>query len=135
MGAGILDVEGGSRQLFDYVTNGMLEWVSMDEFFDVAVLNGERIGMPSGMEKQRSMLYDRFPDETLAIDSYFEAVDEWDGLLFVARALGGLTPAFMLPFWRYLVSRHTALSGSTVKERLGQIGASQGLQGTLGELP
>ena len=133
VGGSVLDVDDGSRQLFDYVTNGMLEWTPLDCEFDIAVVDGERMAMPAGLGKLRSVLYDSFPAERVAIDNYFDAVHEWDGLFFVVRALAGLTPTLVMPLWRWLIRKHTALTGITVKTRLDQIGASQRLQGTLGE--
>ena len=133
VGGKVLDLDDGSRQLFDYVTNGMLEWTPLDPEFDIAVVNGERMAMPSGLSKLRSVLYDSFPAERIVIDDYFEAVHEWDGLFFVVRALGGLTPTLLMPLWRRLTRKYLALTGITVKARLDQIGASPRLQGTLGE--
>lgn len=62
------------RAVFDEVAEGRLEWAFMGPVYDRIVIGDDEYPFPAGRENLRRMLHERFPDETVAIDRYFEMV-------------------------------------------------------------
>ena len=68
-----------ARRLFDYVTDEQVEWVRMDDVYDVAVVDGTKFEFRSGMAQQIRDLTARFPESERAIKAYFVDVDRTAG--------------------------------------------------------
>ena len=60
------------RRLFDYVTDGRLEWEPMDDHFDRVFLGDEHWDLVAGKQAYRDALVHAFPGEEQAIDTYLE---------------------------------------------------------------
>ena len=60
------------RRLFDYVTDGALEWAPMDDHFDRIFLGEESWDLVAGKPAYRDALVAAFPAEEAAIDRYLE---------------------------------------------------------------
>ncbi|MEH6605027.1 MAG: NAD(P)/FAD-dependent oxidoreductase [Pseudomonadales bacterium] len=58
------------RRLFDYVTDGALEWEPMDDHFDRIFLGPEQFDLVAGKVAYREALVAAFPEEEQAIDTY-----------------------------------------------------------------
>jgi all-trans-retinol 13,14-reductase len=115
------------RAVFDYLSEGRLEWAPMPDVYDRAVIGGKTYEFPSGEERLRTRLKGYFPGEERAIDGYFRAVKSArraSGLFFaekavprpIAWAAGGL---MRRPFLRW--SERTTLEvlrGLTKNEEL-----------------
>jgi len=60
------------RRLFDYVTDGKLEWAAMDDHFDRVFLGDEHYDLVAGKQAYRDALVEAFPEEEQAIDTYLD---------------------------------------------------------------
>lgn len=80
-----------SRSLFDYVTDGQLEWAPMDENFDRIFLGEQSYDLMAGKTAYRKALIDAFPGESGAIDTYFQYLAE------VSRQIRWHTLAKIMP--------------------------------------
>jgi len=74
------DLEEGHnfRVLFDYVTRGKVRWKKMPYIYDKFVFPDITLEVPSDAEDFRARLKDLFPNESAAIDQYFEDVTAAD---------------------------------------------------------
>ncbi|WP_300380065.1 NAD(P)/FAD-dependent oxidoreductase [uncultured Alcanivorax sp.] len=93
-----------ARRLFDYVTDGKLQWAAMDDHYDRLFIGDRQIDLVAGPEAFAKELKSQFPGEEQAIDSYL------DYLSLVAKAMPGVTLAKVLPNlmagpFRYLARR------------------------------
>lgn len=76
-----------ARRLFDYVTDGQLQWAAMDDHYDRLFIGDRQIDLVAGPEAFAKELKSQFPGEEQAIDSYL------DYLSRVAKAMPGVTLA------------------------------------------
>ena len=60
------------RRLFDFVTDGKLEWAPMDDHFDRVFLGEEQYDLVAGKQAYRDALVAAFPEEAQAIDTYLD---------------------------------------------------------------
>ena len=93
-----------ARRLFDYVTDGKLQWAAMDDHYDRLFIGDRQIDLVAGPEAFAKELKSQFPDEEQAIDSYLDYLSQ------VAKAMPGVTLAKVLPNlmagpFRYLARR------------------------------
>ena len=80
-------------KLFDYITEGRLEWADMGEVYDRIFLGDKSFDLVKGVESFKKKLKSYFPDDAKAIDDYVD-------LIFKANRTGG--PFYMnkaLPPW------------------------------------
>ena len=61
-------------KIFNYISTDPLHWESMGEIYDVAIIEGDKYEFPSGKENLISKLIGYFPDESTAINKYFELI-------------------------------------------------------------
>ena len=81
-----------SRRLYDFVTDGQLQWAPMDANFDRFFIGEERFDVLAGKQAYRDSLRARFPDEEAAIDAYLERLDKASdavGILGLEKLLPG----------------------------------------------
>ncbi|MBT8048214.1 MAG: NAD(P)/FAD-dependent oxidoreductase [Xanthomonadales bacterium] len=64
------------RRLFDYITDGALQWAPMDDHFDRIFLGEEHYDLVAGKAAYRAALIDAFPEEEHAIDTYLAYMRE-----------------------------------------------------------
>ncbi len=62
------------RWMFDYITDGNLQWAEMDEVFDRIQIAGDHYEIGRGRKEQEARIVSHFPDEAAAIKKYFELV-------------------------------------------------------------
>jgi all-trans-retinol 13,14-reductase len=62
------------HKIFDYVTEGTLQWSSMGEVYDRAVIGSDVYDFVCGAENQIQNLIGHFPEEVLAIREYFSII-------------------------------------------------------------
>lgn len=65
-----------ARRLFDYITDGELQWAPMDANYDRFYIGDEQYDLMAGRKAFREGLVARFPKEAAAIDRYLELLDE-----------------------------------------------------------
>lgn len=88
-------------RLFQYITDGSLEWASMGEVYDRAVFGDFTFDFVTGKEALRDKLVAAFPSEKTAIDGYLKLVLETSGKarsFFGQKALPGLVGRVAYPF-------------------------------------
>lgn len=127
------DVQPGTmlRRIFDEITDGRLEWADMGEVYDRVVLGDEEFAFVKGREKLRAALQRRFPNETQAIDSYFDLVARVVAStqhFFMEKALPSPLAALIGPFLR---RRFLRLARRTTREVLESLTSDQRLIGVL----
>ncbi len=84
------------RRLFDYITDGKLEWAPMDENYDRFFLGEKVVNLRAGKEGLRLSLLDAFPDEQEAIDQYVKLLGKVaDGMQWYT--LSKLAPGILSP--------------------------------------
>lgn len=80
-----------TRQLFDFISDGQLQWAPMDKNYDRFFIGGERFDMVAGKRDCVDALKKRFPQEHGAIDEYMRRLDA------VGRAVQALTMEKLVP--------------------------------------
>ena len=68
--------QGVLRRMFDYVTDGELEWADMGEVYDRIVIGDKTYDFPKGVENWKTAMKNYFPNDTEAIDKYVDLVFE-----------------------------------------------------------
>jgi len=63
------------RRLFDFVTDGELEWADMGEVYDRIIIDDRSYDFVKGRERFRETMHGHFPNEVDAIDRYLERID------------------------------------------------------------
>jgi len=85
-----------TRQMFDYLSSGKLEWAAMDDEYDRFYVGDKVFNTKAGKREFRDNLIRQFPDETKAINRYLRLLDK----------VGNAMPAFalnrVLGFWQRL---------------------------------
>lgn len=84
--------------LFNWLSEGRLEWDSLGDVYDEFIIDGERYCPPIGRRAYKAFLKERFPSEDAAIDKYCHylfSVERWVPLLFGSKSafIPGLTKA------------------------------------------
>ena len=63
-----------ARKMFDYVSNGQIEWAYMGEVYDRIRFGDDEYALQAGNENFRACLKEWFPEEEQAIDAYIQLV-------------------------------------------------------------
>ena len=79
------------RKLFDFLSDRKLRWADMGEIYDTVYLGEEKFEFPKGEKPLRAALLDRFPEESAAIDEYFQLIRS------VAKAMRSYSALKLLP--------------------------------------
>lgn len=85
-----------SRQMFDYLSDGKLEWAPMDEEYDRFYIGDKVFNAKAGKQKFRDNLIRQFPGEEKAIDRYLKLLDK------VGKALPAYGMKRVFGFWHYV---------------------------------
>ena len=64
------------RFLFDFLTNKKVEWESIGSIYDVVKINGNTYEFTAGKQNQINQLKKYFPNESTAINQYFELIEK-----------------------------------------------------------
>ena len=64
-----------TRKMFDFVSDGELQWAPMDDNYDRFFFGDERFDAVAGKKQYVAALKQRFPDEENAIDQYMTHMD------------------------------------------------------------
>jgi all-trans-retinol 13,14-reductase len=70
----VSDPRGAGRRLFDFITDGELEWADMGDVYDRIILGGNSYDFVKGLENFRAQMHEYFPSEKDAINQYLEKV-------------------------------------------------------------
>ena len=63
-----------TRRIFDFLTDGELDWADMGEVYDRIILGDNSYNYVKGLENFRAQMHEYFPSERDAIDRYLEKV-------------------------------------------------------------
>ncbi len=68
------------RKAFDYISDGQLKWVALDDIYDRAIFGQEEFEFVNGRAPQKAQLKKYFPEpkDQIAIEKYFALLDEVD---------------------------------------------------------
>ncbi len=117
-------------RLFATITEGRLQWASLGQVYDQAVIGDFTFNFVAGRENLRAALHAAFPHESAAIEGYFQAVGETVAAsqnYFAAKTLPGLAgkaaQRMARGFYRY--------AERTVHAVLTELGASPLLKAVL----
>ena len=81
------------RRMFDYLTDGQLEWAPMGEVYDRMICGNSQFDFRSGYRELRADLIARFPEEEQGIRRYFQMIRE------VKNATPLTVAKRMMPLW------------------------------------
>ncbi len=65
-----------TRRLFDYVTDGQLEWARLPSIYNRMRIGEQSYAIPAGREAYRQALLSWFPEDADAIDAYLEDIQQ-----------------------------------------------------------
>jgi all-trans-retinol 13,14-reductase len=68
------DPTSAAHAMFEYLSEGRLEWRMMPDVYDRVIVNGMRFDYVRGESRLRDALTQAFPAETRAIDGYFQMI-------------------------------------------------------------
>jgi len=85
-----------TRQMFDYLSSGKLEWAPMDAEYDRFYVGDKVFNTQAGKREFRDNLIRQFPDETKAINRYLRLLDK------VGNAMTAFALKRVLGFWQRL---------------------------------
>jgi all-trans-retinol 13,14-reductase len=100
---GEMDQGNLSRQVFDYVTEGVLRWQKMPYVFEKFIYPDLSLHVPSDPEDYQQKLAELFPKEYVAIRTYFRdiyRVAAWSGSQIVKKTLPPFIAAIIQFFER-----------------------------------
>lgn len=122
---------GSSRRIFDFITNGELEWADMGEVYDRIILGENSYDFVKGLENFRAKIHSYFPSEKDAINRYLELVistAKKAQLFFAEKAM----PPFVSKLFGGMMRRTTLKEATrTTREVIEEITQNQELIGVL----
>jgi all-trans-retinol 13,14-reductase len=122
---------GMAHRIFDFLTDGELEWADMGDVYDRIILGDEAYDFVKGPERFRAKLHEYFPAEKDAIDQYLETVTatvKKAQLFFAEKAV----PPFVSTLFGRMMRRPALKEATrTTREVLEEITSNQELIGVL----
>jgi all-trans-retinol 13,14-reductase len=122
---------GMTRRLFDFITDGELEWADMGDVYDRIILGDNAYDLVKGYENYRAQLHEYFPQDKDAIDQYLEkviATVKKAGLFFAEKAV----PPYVSSLFGGMMRRPVLKEATrTTREVLEEITQNQELIGVL----
>jgi len=130
------------RRVFDFVTDGELEWADMGDVYDRIIIDDRSYDFVKGRERFRETLHSYFPKETRAIDDYLEkirATTKKGQLFFAEKALPSMVSSVFGGLMRRPLLKEARVTTRQVLESLTQdqelIGVLTGQWGDYGLVP
>ncbi|MBI3992222.1 MAG: NAD(P)/FAD-dependent oxidoreductase, partial [Candidatus Lambdaproteobacteria bacterium] len=114
---GELEPGSANRAIFDYLTEGRLEWQPMPQEFERFVYPGLDFRVPSDPAEYERRLIARFPAEAAGIRRYFRDIRR-AALGFILAHLADALPAGLRGGFRLLTARPVRLAGMTTRAYL-----------------
>jgi all-trans-retinol 13,14-reductase len=105
------------RSIFNYLTNGKLQWQQMPNLFDKFVYPDFTFAVDANVDRFKADLIQQFPDEEAGIDRYFKDIQtaaNW----FIAHSLFELFPTFLQPLLNRVFRRFGTLASQTTAQYL-----------------
>jgi all-trans-retinol 13,14-reductase len=127
----VLEPANPVRKLFDYVTDGRLQWQAMSDVYDRICLADREYDFVAGRERFRARLIAYFPSQASSIDRYLKLIAEAarsNGGYFAAKALPSFLSGWLAPL---LQRKFLRFSDATTAARLATITDDKELTGVL----
>lgn len=115
------------RRMFDYVSDGQLQWAPMDPVYDRIVLGNETFDFVQGSAAFKERMHQYFPEEKKAIDAYVKLIKKvsWVAApFFFERAL---PPWLAKPLYKRLTTPFLDYARKTTGEVLQNLTKNQKL--------
>ena len=109
------------RRVFDFVSDGALEWADMGEVYDRICIGERSYDLVKGRQRFRDSLHGYFPDQVEAIDRYLERIDATarkGQMFFAEKALPRLISSLAGGLMRRGALREARVSTREVLESL-----------------
>ena len=95
-----------TRKMFDYLSDGKLEWAPMDDEYDRFYIGDKVFNAKAGKQEFRDNLIGQFPDEEQAIDAYMNLLKSAGNAMSsfgMARVLEPWQQTLMSPYLKWKV--------------------------------
>lgn len=139
---GVTHPKAMGRRLFDFLTNGALEWADMGEVYDRIILGDRAYDFVKGLENFRAKMHEYFPSDTDAIDRYLDKVvstAKKTAMFFAEKAVPPFVSALFGGAMRRPVLKDATRTTRDVLEEITQnqelIGVLTGQYGDYGLVP
>lgn len=119
------------RRLFDFLTDGKLEWADMGDVYDRIILGNDAYDFVKGLDRFRERMHGYFPADADAIDAYLErviATAKKAQLFFAEKAMPPLVSKLVGGMMRRPVLKEAT---RTTREVLEELTSNQELIGVL----
>ncbi|MBL7684449.1 MAG: NAD(P)/FAD-dependent oxidoreductase [Deltaproteobacteria bacterium] len=119
------------RKIFDYITDQQLQWAEMASTYDRIIFGKESYNFVSGKKNLIKKLVEYFPEEKMAIEQYFQAVESCAKSaknFFMEKSLPSFISKIASPF---LSKSFLEYSNQTTQEVLSKLTQNQKLIGLL----
>lgn len=133
---------GSARRIFDFITDGALEWADMGEVYDRIILGERAYDFVKGLEGFRAKMHEYFPAEKDAINRYLEqvvATAKKAQLFFMEKAMPPFVSTLLGGVMRRPVLKEATRTTRDVLEEITQnqelIGVLTGQFGDYGLVP
>lgn len=130
------------RRMFDFVTDGELEWADMGDVYDRIIIDGRKYDFVKGRERFRETMHGYFPSEKRAIDQYLAKVDSTGkkaSLYFAEKAVPSIVSSTVGGLMRRPLLKEARVTTREVLESFTQnqelIGVLTGQWGDYGLVP
>lgn len=93
----VQDPRSPVRKAFDHITNSAVQWTTMPDVYDRAIIDGRKFDLMAGMERLGEGLKKDFPGEGRAIDKYISgvrAVNRFASLYYAEKVMPAPAAAF-----------------------------------------
>jgi all-trans-retinol 13,14-reductase len=101
---GDVGAETRTRKMFDYLSDGKLEWAPMDEEYDRFYIGEKEFCAQAGKQQFRDNLVHQFPNEEKAIDAYMDLLSKAGNAMSsvgMARVLEPWQQTLMTPYLKW----------------------------------
>jgi len=120
-----------SRRMFDFLTDGELEWADLGDVYDRIILGDNSYDLVKGLENFRAQMHEYFPQEEEAINEYLDkviATAKKAQMFFAEKAM----PPFVSKLFGGMMRRGVTKEAlRTTREVLEEITQNQELIGVL----
>jgi len=127
----VSDPRGSARRIFDFITDGELDWADMGDVYDRIILGQDSYDFVKGRERFRARMHEYFPSDKDAIDEYMDkviATAKKAQLFFAEKAM----PAFVSTLFGGMMRRPVLKEAlRTTRDVLEEITSNQELIGVL----
>lgn len=109
-----------TRRLFDYLTDGNVEWATLPSIYNRMVIGDRSYEIPAGGKAYRDALVSWFPDDETGIDAYLRDIDEVSRASRIHFAQKALPETAVADQWEEMNQAFFAFSDRTTGQALDQ---------------